>query len=296
MTVLTPAPPRTAGPLVPTALTLGSMSLVQIGLAASTGFFERLSPAGTTWLRLSWAAVLLLIVVRPKPWRYSPRDLGGVAVLGAVSAGMTLLFAEAASRLPLSTAVAIGFLGPLGVAVARRAGRLGLLWPPVAFAGILLVTEPWHGSVNAPGLAFAIANAFCWAGYMLLTQRVADRVPGLSGLAMSMTVSALVAAVFGASHALARMDSRDLVLGAGLALLVPALPYAMEMLALRRMAVGAFGTLLSLEPAIALVVGFVALHQVPALWQVVGVGLVTVAAAGAARAGRREPVAGPTTV
>lgn len=292
MTVLTPAPPRAASPAPAVALTLGSMSLVQIGLAASTGFFERLTPSGTTWLRLTWAAVILLIVVRPKFWRYSRRDLAGVAALGAVSAGMTLLFAESASRLPLSVAVAIGFLGPLGVGVARRAGKWGLLWPPVAFAGVVLVTEPWHGPVNVPGLAFAVANAFCWAGYVLLTQKVADRVPGLSGLAMSMTVSALVAAAVGASNALPRMDLRDLVLGAGLALLVPTLPYAMEMLALRKMAVGAFGTLLSLEPAIALVIGFVALHQVPAIWQVTGIALVTVAAIGAARAGRR----GPTTV
>ncbi|GIG64053.1 EamA family transporter [Phytomonospora endophytica] len=287
MTVLTPAPPRTASPAPAVALTLGSMSLVQVGLAASTSFFDRLTPAGTTWLRLSWAAVILLIVVRPKPWRHSPRDLAGVAALGAVSAGMTLLFAEAASRLPIAAAVAIGFLGPLGVGVMRRAGKWGLLWPPVAFGGVVLLTEPWHGPVNVPGLAFAVANAFCWAGYVLLTQKVADKVPGLSGLAMSMTVSALVATAVGASQALPRMDFRDLYLGAALALLIPVLPYAMEMLALRRIAVGAFGTLLSLEPAIALVIGWVALHQVPAVWQFTGIGLVTIAAIGAARAGRR---------
>lgn len=289
MTVLTPAPPRAASTAPAVALTLGSMSLVQVGIAASTTFFDRLTPAGTTWLRLTWAAVILLIVIRPKPWRHSPRDLAGVAGLGVVSAGMTLMFAESASRLPIAAAVAIGFLGPLGVGVWRRAGKWGLLWPPVAFAGVILVTEPWHGSVNVAGLAFAAANALCWAGYVVMTQKVADRVPGLSGLAMSMTVSALTATAFGAGLALPRMEFRDLALGAGLALLVPVLPYAMEMLALRKIAVGAFGTLLSLEPAIALIIGWVALHQVPAFWQFTGIGLVTIAAIGAARAGRRDP-------
>ncbi|GLZ82067.1 membrane protein [Actinorhabdospora filicis] len=285
MTVALPAKAGGVGTAV--ALTLGSMTLVQSGLAASTLLFDDLGPAGTTWLRLSWAAVILLAVTRPKPWAMSKKDLGGVALLGTASGLMTLLSAAAIDRLPLSAVVAVGFLGPLGIGVFRRAGRLGLLWPPIALAGVVLVTQPWNGSVDPLGLAYAVGNAACWAAYILLTQKVADRLPGLTGLALSMTVAALVTAVAGAGHAVPRLDGRIVLVGLGIALLLPVLPYVMEMLALRRMAVGAFGTLLSLEPALALVIGTVFLSQVPHWWQVAGIGLVSLAAAGAARGGKR---------
>lgn len=269
------------------ALTFGSMTLVQVGIAASTALFDDIGAAGTTWLRLTWAALILLAVTRPKPWRMSTKDLVGVGMLGTASGAMTLLSALAIDRLPLSAVVAIGFLGPLGVGVFRRAGRLGLLWPPIALAGIVLVTQPWTGSVDPLGLAFAVGNAGCWAAYILLTQKVADRVPGLSGLALSMTVAAVVTAFAGAPYAVPRLDGEIALVGLGIALLLPVLPYVMEMLALRRMAVGAFGTLLSLEPALALVIGTVFLSQVPHWWQVAGIGLVSLAAAGAARGGKR---------
>ena len=294
MTATTMPAPAT-GHLRGVGMTLGSMSLVQVGLAASTGLFDRLTPAGTTWLRLSWAAVILVVVVRPKPWRYSGRDLLGVVLLGLASGSMTLMFAESVARIPMGAASAIGFLGPLTVGVVRRTGRFGLLWPPIAFGGVILVTQPWHGSINLAGLLFAFGNAAAWAMYVVLTQKVGDKLPGLSGLALSMVVAAVVSAFAGAADAIPRLTPDVVLLGAGLALLLPVLPYALEMLALRRMAVGAFGTMLSLEPALATVTGVVFLHQIPNAGQLLGILAVTVAAIGAARAGARrvEAVAEP---
>lgn len=284
-----PAEPRRVGGVgAAVGLTLGSMTLVQTGLAASTVLFGRLGPTGTTWLRLTWAAVILLVVTRPKPWRMSAKDLLGVGLLGTASALMTLTSAMAIDRLPLSMAAAIGFLGPLSVGVFRRAGRLGLLWPPIALMGVVLVTQPWSGSADPIGLLIALANAGCWAAYILLTQKVADRLPGMTGLALSMTVGAMVTAVVAAGPTIPRLDGEIVLVGLGVALLLPVLPYVMEVLALRRMTAGAFGTLLSLEPALALVIGTIFLSQIPHWWQVVGIGLVSLAAAGAARSGRRS--------
>ena len=211
-------------------------------------------------------------------------DLATAVLLGVVSAGMTLLFFEAIARIPLATAVAVEFLGPLAVAVFRQPGRAGLVWPALAAVGVVLVTQPWH--------AYAGAAAICWAGYILLTQRVGDRLAGLDGLAISMPAAALVATVVAAPNSWSHLSLGAIIAGAGLALLLPVLPYVFELLALRRLSTAAFGTLMSLEPAVALVVGTAVLAQTPQPAQALGVLLVTAAAVGAARTGRRSsPVA-----
>jgi inner membrane transporter RhtA len=266
---------------------------VQLGAAASTSLFAAVGPAGAAWLRLSWAAVIFVLVTRPRAWAMARRDLVAAVLLGVVSAGMTLLFFEAIARIPLATAVACELMGPLAVAVARRAGRLGLAWPALAGAGVLLVTQPWRSSADLVGIGCALAAAICWAGYILLTQRVGDRLTGLTGLAISMPAAALVAGAVAAPQALPRVTAGAVVAAAGLALLLPVLPYALELIALRRLESAAFGTLMSVEPAAALLVGVVVLGQVPQAIQALGVLLVTAAAAAAARTGRR-PSAPPT--
>jgi inner membrane transporter RhtA len=280
-------------------LAVGSMSCVQLGLAASVDLFTRVPPEGVAALRLVWAGLLLLVIVRPRPSSFTRSSLGAAALLGVVTAGLTMLFMAAVARIPLGTASAVEFLGPLGVAVLRGRGR-GLVWPVLAAVGVVLLTEPWQGGVDAVGLGFALAAASCWAGYILLTQRVGDQVTGLQGLAVSMPVAGLVgvAVAAGTVPSLGSVLTGPVLLaGLGLALLLPVVPFALEMLSLRRLTTAAFGTLMALEPAIALLVGAVVLGQLPRPLGVLGIVLVVTAGVGAARAGGRdsadEPVAAP---
>jgi len=272
-------------------MALASMLCVQLGLAASVGLFDRLGPAGTAWLRLAWAGLILLVVVRPRVWRFDRRALLACVALGVATGGVTLLFMAAIARLPLGTASALEFLGPLAVAVARGRGAGRRLWPALAAVGVLLLTEPWHGGADLVGIAYALGAAVCWAAYILLTQRVGDEVSGLTGLAVSMPVAGLIAtAVAAPSLAHADLTPQLLLAGLGLAVLLPVVPFSLELLALRRLTSAAFGTLMSLEPAIALVVGLVALHQVPGAAALAGIAFVVAAGIGAERTGGRDVV------
>jgi inner membrane transporter RhtA len=199
-----------------------------------------------------------------------------------------MLFMASVGRLPLGTASALEFLGPLGVAVARSRGGRTLVWPLLAGVGVLLLTEPWHGGVDAVGVAFALGAAICWAAYILLTQAVGDEVSGLRGLAVSLSVAGLLATAVAGPATWGSMTWHLALIGVGLAILAPVVPFSLELLALRRLNTSAFGTLMSLEPAIALAVGLVVLHQVPGLWPVLGIGFVVAAGIGAERTGVRH--------
>jgi inner membrane transporter RhtA len=273
-------------------LATGSMLCVQLGLAASVGLFDRVGPEGVAWLRLAWAGILLLLIGRPRPSAFSRSGLLACLALGVVTAGVTLFFMAAVARLPLGTASALEFLGPLGVAVARG-GRGLLRWPALAAVGVVLLTEPWQGRVDLVGVGFALAAAVCWAAYILLTQRVGDEVAGLRGLAVSMPVAGIVTTLVVGPSVLGRVTPDMLLLGLGLALLLPVVPFSLELLALRRLTSAAFGTLMSLEPAIALVIGAVVLHQVPGAAALAGVVFVVAAGIGAERSGGRAAPAVP---
>jgi inner membrane transporter RhtA len=280
----TPSPARTGA-----LLALASMSCVQLGLAVSVDLFDRVGPDGAAWLRLAWAGVVLLVVVRPRPSAFRGRALLASVALGLVTAGVTMLFMAALDRLPLGTASALEFLGPLGVAAVRGGGGRNLRWPLLAAVGVLLLTEPWHGSVEVVGVLLALAAAACWAAYILLTQFVGDEVSGLNALAVSMPVAGLVATAISGPAVIPTMTWDLVLIGFLLALLLPVVPFTLELLALRRLNTAAFGTLMSLEPAIALVVGLALLHQVPGLWPGVGVLFVVAAGIGAERSGARHP-------
>jgi inner membrane transporter RhtA len=275
-----------------TLMAVGSMTCIQIGLALSVPLFGQLGPLGTVWLRLAWAGLILLVAVRPRFWRFRRPTLLAAVALGVVTAGVTMLFMEAIARMPLGTATALEFLGPLGVAVARGRGRRRLLWPGLAAAGVLVLTHPWQGGAgNGQGLlgiVFALAAAACWASYILLTQAVGDEVAGLAGLAVSIPVAALVSTAFAAPGIGRALAPHLLLAGLGLALLLPVVPFALEMNALRRLTTAAFGTLMCLEPALALLAGLALLGQVPQPWALAGVALVVAAGLGAERTGARS--------
>jgi len=262
------------------------MCCVQLGLAVSVGLADEIGADGVAWLRLMWAGVLLVVIARPWRTTFSRSALLTCVALGVATAGVTLLFMAAVVRLPLGTASALEFLGPLGVAVARGTSA-GRVWALIAGAGVVALTEPWHGGTDLLGVAFALGAAVCWAGYILLTQRAGDAVTGLSALAVSMPVAALVATVTVGPSAISAISWQLLVTGVGLALLLPVIPFSLELLALRRLTTAAFGTLMALEPAIALVIGLAVLGQVPRTAAFVGIALVVVAGVGAERTGAR---------
>src|SRR3954470_16421998 len=273
-----------------TLMATASMLCVQLGLAASVGLFDTIGPEGAAWLRLSWAGVVLLVLVRPRPRSMDRRTPLACVVLGVVTAGVTMLFMGAVARIPLGTASALEFLGPLGVAVARSHGGRLLAWPALAAVGVVLLTDPWHGGVDIVGVLYALAAAACWAAYILLTQHVGDEVSGLRGLAVSLAVAGVVATLIAGPSTLPQLSWHVLVVGLGLAVLLPIVPFSLEMLALRRLTTSAFGTLMSLEPAIAAGMGLVVLHQVPGPWPALGVAFVVAAGVGAERTGARLPV------
>lgn len=267
-------------------MAVASMLCVQLGLAASVGLIDDIGASGAAWIRLFWAGILLLVIVRPRLALYSREALWSGAALGVVTAGVTLLFMAAVARLPLGTASALEFLGPLTIAVWRSRG-VGRWWAVVAALGVLLLTQPWTGAADPVGVAYALGAAVCWAAYILLTQRVGDAVSGLGGLAISMPVAALAATVVAGPGVVEHLTPQLLLYGLGLAILLPVVPFALELLALRRLTTGAFGTLMALEPAFALVIGFLALSQVPNGTAVVGILLVVAAGIGAERTGAR---------
>ncbi len=273
-----------------------AMLSVQIGLAVSIGLMDQLGPEGAAWLRLVWAGALMLLIVRPRRAQFTRRTLATSIMLGLVTGGVTLLFMAALARLPLGVASALEFLGPLGVAVARGTGhRARIVWPLFAAVGVLLLTQPWNGSSDPVGVLFALAAACCWAAYILLTQKVGDEVSGITGLAVSMPVAGLLATFVAGPETFPQMTAELWLVGLGLALLLPVVPFTLELLALRRLKTAAFGTLMSLEPAIALVVGLVLLSQVPSPLAVLGIAFVVVAGVGAERTGARTE-AGETSV
>lgn len=263
------------------------MLCVQLGLAVSVGLFDRVGPEGAAWLRLAWAGVLLVALVRPRPSSFRRKTFVACVALGVATAGMTMLFMEAVARLPLGTASALEFLGPLTVAITRGHGGRKL-WPAIAAAGVVLLTRPWQGGADVLGVGFALAAAVCWAGYILLTQRVGDEVSGVRGLAVSMPVAGIVATLVYGPAVFGHLTWSLLLTGLGLAVLLPVVPFSLEMLALRRLTTSAFGTLMSLEPALALAIGWAVLHQVPDGAAVAGVAFVVVAGVGAERTGARQ--------
>lgn len=278
--------PRTAA-RTGASMAVGSMLCVQLGIAASVGLFDDIGADGAAWIRLAWAGLLMLVIVRPRPSQFTRSSFLACVLLGVVTAGLTILFMAAIARLPMGTASALEFLGPLGVAVWRGHGR-GRLFAALAAVGVVLLTEPWHGGTDPVGVAYALGAAACWAAYILLTQRVGDRIPGIAGVAVSIPVAGLVASLFVAPSVAGLLTWEIVLAGLGLAVLLPVVPFTLELLALRRLNTAAFGTLMALEPAFALVIGLVVLSQVPGILPLLGIVCVVVAGIGAERTGARH--------
>jgi inner membrane transporter RhtA len=283
---------RSRAPVPAWSMAVMAMLLIQLSSALSVGLIHEVGAAGTAWLRLSMGALILIAIATPPLRQVRRADVPVLLALGAASGLMTVAFLAAIDRIPLGTAVAIEFLGPLTVAAVRSSRPRMLVWPVIALAGVVLLTEPWQGEINPAGVGFAALAGIGWGVYILLTQRVGDRFSGISALSLTIPIAAVTAAFVGLPQAAGHLDWRVLPIALGLAVLAPVLPFGLEMLALRRMTHTAFGTLMALEPAFGVLLGLVVLHQVPSLLQIAGMMFVILAGAGAQRDGSRTPSRG----
>lgn len=280
------SPQTTAAVVTGGLMCLLSMSSVQFGSAFSAPAIEAYGASGTTWLRLSWAALLLALIVRPPILQYSRAQWQTACLLGACMAGMTLCFFAAIERIPFGLAVAIDFLGPLAVTAFAFGLGWRLVWPLIAGAGVVLLAHDGNGWIGDPtGILLAFGAATGWGLYIILMKKAGNVFKGLEGLSISLIVGAIVAMPFGLMD-VQRMNIDGVFLVAGLALLVPLIPYALEMIALRRMSTASFGILMSLEPAIGALAGFLVLSQPMTALQVAGTVLVVAASAGATATAR----------
>ena len=272
-------------------MVLAGILSVQFGGALAATTFDRAGPAGMVTLRLCGAALVLVLLVRPR-WRGRSRaDWAVIAAFGLSLAVMNGLFYEALARMPIGAAVTVEFLGPLGLAavLSRRLQHLG--WVVMAAVGVFLLGYGSLTGLDPVGVAFALGAGACWAGYILLSAETGRRSAGLEGLALASAAAALVVLPFGLASAGPALAAPDVMLiGLAVALLSSVVPYALELTALRALASRVFGVLMSLEPAAAALAGLLVLGQVLTPVQLLAVALVVGASAGAARSSARAPL------
>ena len=265
------------------AYALGAIASVQVGATVARHLFAFLGPAGTVFVRVAFGAGILLAIARPRWPRFDARQWRAIVLFGLIVAGMNLCFYEAIARIPLGVAVTIEFVGPLGVAIAGSRRPLDLVWAAMAAAGVALLSFI-GGTVTTIGLLFALGAAAGWASYIVISQRVGRMAPGGDGLGFALAVGALALLPFGIAGAGGELlNVRNLGIGLVVAILSSAVPFSLEFAALRRLPRQLFGILMSLEPAMGAAAGFFFLGQQLSLRDVVAIGLVIVASAGATR-------------
>ena len=269
-------------------LVVAGLACQEVGASFAVLLFPEVGPLGMVMLRLVFSAVILLLITRPTLRGHSRDGWTAVVAFGLVLAVMNGLFYLALERLPLGVTVTIEVLGPLvlSIVAARRASAW--IWAGVAFLGILALGGGGWERLDPLGVLFALGAAASWAFYILASARVGREFPKLDGLALAMTVGALVALPFGilsAGSALLRPEI--LALGAAVAILSSTIPYALELIALRRLAASAFAILMSLAPATAALAGWLLLGQRLSWLEMVGIALVIFASIGAVRSSQR---------
>lgn len=268
-------------------LVLGAITSIQFGAALGATLFDRLGPGGAVTERLVTGAIVLLLIWRPRVRGRSRRELLLAALFGLILGCMNLSFYEAIDRIPLGIAVAIEMVGPLAVAVGGSRRPRDLVWVALAAAGILALTRGQTHGLDGLGIAFALAAGCLWGCYILVNARVGRTFSGGTGLAMAMVVASAVALPFGIAQAGGQLLAlHSIVVGGVVGLLSSAIPYTLEMESLRRIAAPVFGVLMSLEPAVAAVAGFLVLDQGLGARTLGGIALVVLASVGASR--RRE--------
>lgn len=196
----------TREPLPAWSMAVAAMMMIQLSSAFSVGLIEQVGAAGTAWLRLALGGLVFLMLARPQLRRIGRKDVAAILGLGVASAVMSVAFLSALEHIPLGTAVAIEFLGPLAVAAIRSGSARMLAWPALALVGVVLLTEPWEGDTNLIGVGFALLAGAGWGTYILLTQQVGDHFSGISSLSMTIPIASIMATFVGAPQVLADFD------------------------------------------------------------------------------------------
>jgi len=271
----------------PVALVLAAIVSIQCGAAIAISIFDEVGPLGAVLLRNLLAVPLLLAFWRPTLRGRRRSDLWLGLAFGVALGIMNLAIYAAIDRIPLGIAVTVEFLGPLAVAVIAGRGPLSLLWAAMAALGVVAIADPFGGGADLLGIALAGLAGLAWAAYILLGARLGQVFPGASGLTLGVVVAALIQLPFGvASGGADLLAPGVLAAAASVALLSTAIPYAAEIEALRRIPAASFGVLMSLEPAVAALVGLFALDQGLSLAESAGIALVMAASIGAIRTAR----------
>ncbi|GAA4315860.1 EamA family transporter [Streptomyces venetus] len=272
------------GSLGPVGLVLAGGISVQFGGALAVTLMPRAGALGVVALRLFVAAVVLLLVCRPRLRGHSRTDWGTVVVFGITMAGMNGLFYQAVDRIPLGPAVTLEVLGPLALSVLASRRAINVVWAALALAGVFLLGGGGFSSLDPAGAAFALGAGAMWAAYIVFSARTGRRFPQADGLALAMAVGAVLFLPLGIAESGTKLvDPVTLGLGAAVALLSSVLPYTLELLALRRLPASTFAILMSLEPAIAATAGFLVLDQALTAMQAAAIALVIAASMGAVR-------------
>jgi inner membrane transporter RhtA len=259
------------------------MVFTQTGASFAKGLFPLVGAAGATTLRLTLAAMVLLILFQPWRQRLDARQWRAVLAYGGVMGAMNLFFYAALQTIPLGVAVALEFTGPLAVALAGSRKPLDFAWIVLAVAGLALLLPLGQGAseIGLAGVLLALAAGACWAGYIIFGQR-AGTGGGPHITALGVSVAAIIALPFGAATAgTALLDPAILPVALGVALLSSAIPYALDMVALPHIPSRLFGILMSGQPALGALSGFVILSETLSLWQLAGISAVIVASLGA---------------
>ncbi|MFF5981054.1 DMT family transporter [Streptomyces olindensis] len=278
------AGPGRIGSLGPLGLVLAGGISVQFGGALAVTLMPRAGALGVVALRLLVAAVVLLLVCRPRLRGHSRTDWGTVVVFGITMAAMNGLFYQAVARIPLGPAVTLEVLGPLALSVLASRRAINVVWAALALAGVFLLGGGGFDGLDPTGAAFALGAGAMWAAYIVFSARTGRRFPQADGLALAMAVGAVLFLPLGIAESGAKLaDPVTLGLGAAVALLSSVLPYTLELLALRRLPASTFAILMSLEPAIAATAGFLLLDQALTAPEAAAIALVIAASMGAVR-------------
>ncbi len=274
-------------------LVVSAIASIQFGAALAATLFERIGPAGTVWLRLLFGSLVLVAIARPSLRGRTRAQLGLAVTFGLVLGAMNLSFYESLHRIPLGIAVSLEFVGPLTVALVGSRRTLDLLWVALAAGGIVALTRTGGAHpLSGLGVGLALLAGAFWGCYIVLNARLGRVYDGTSGLALAMCVATVAVLPLGVGEGGgALLAAEPLLLGGAVGLLSSAIPYTLEVEALRRIAAPVFGVLMSLEPAVAALAGLAVLGQRLAARELLGIGLVVIASVGAARRARSSPVA-----
>ncbi|MEV7392245.1 MULTISPECIES: EamA family transporter [unclassified Streptomyces] len=289
--------PGRFGSFGPVGLVLAGGISVQFGAALAVTLMPRAGALGVVCLRLFVAAVVLLVVCRPRLRGHSRTDWGTVIVFGVAMAAMNGLFYQGVARIPLGPAVTLEVLGPLTLSVLASRRAINAVWAGLALAGVFLLGGGGFSDLDPIGVAFALGAGAMWAAYIIFSARTGRRFPQADGLALAMGVAALLFLPLGIAEAGTKLlDPTTLALGSAVAVLSSVLPYTLELIALRRLPAHTFAILMSLEPAIAATAGFLVLGQALTAAEAAAITLVIAASIGAVRTqvGRGRRPAGGT--